>query len=203
MKIKRIALDIDDTLNSFTLTAMKFVGCPVDVDDWSTFPHEFGYDILGATNSMRAPDCQFTLSEFWDSFKREFWASRPHSKDFDYLLKLSIDLVGIEDVFFLTSPTYDPDCLAGKADWIYANLPRSMWRQYSITPRKWFNAAPDYLRGDDSDDNVDKWRAECRERFNHPGYAILIPRPWNTRWAESGKNITDEILALTTSDCGV
>jgi hypothetical protein len=200
MKIKRIALDVDDTLNSFTLSAMKHLGCQVDVDDWASFPQGFGYDIVGATNSLRKPDCQLTLSEFWDSFDRRFWATRPLSKDFGYLMELSIQLVGQENVFLLSSPTIDPLCHAGKMDWIHQHIPRAMQRQYQITPRKWFTAAPDYLLVDDSDDNVDKWHSECQERFNLPGRAILIPRPWNTRAGESGKNIAEE---LTNAVCGV
>jgi 5'(3')-deoxyribonucleotidase len=76
-------------------------------------------------------------------------------------------------ICILTGPTKDPECLAGKYEWITTVLPPYLHRQYLIGPRKQFCAHPEALLIDDSDDNVKAFRGAG-------GHAILVPRPWNS-----------------------
>lgn len=167
----KVFLDLDDTLNRFTLPALCRVGCPIDPHDYGHFPHPGSYDIVAAANTLRA--APLTKSEFWDSLPREFWATLPKSDEFEFLLEFAERLVGREQVCILTSPTIDPLCLAGKLDWLHRNMPREYHRQFLIGPRKHFCAHPRHLLIDDSDANVESFRL-------HGGQAVLLPRPWNS-----------------------
>ena len=169
---RRLLLDIDDVCNRCTMHALKWVGCPLDSLDQSQFPAECGYDIVGAANRLMGYE-KFTVSTFWNSIPREFWATTPISPEFNWLLGQVEHLVGQENVCLLTSPTIDPDCLAGKLEWIHAFTPKWLHRQFLVGPCKQFCAHPDALLVDDSDKNVNAFR-------KWGGKALLVPRPWNT-----------------------
>ena len=168
----RILLDLDDVCNRFTMYALKQVGCPIDEFDYRDFNPAWGWDIVCAANALH-PTREFTPAEFWGSLDRDVWASVPESGEFETLLRRCEALVGPENVCILSSPTLDPDCLAGKLEWIQTHFPRRMHRQFLIGPRKHFCARPDALLIDDGDHNVEAFRA-------HGGQAILVPRPWNS-----------------------
>ena len=168
----RILLDLDDVCNRFTMYALKHVGCPVDELAYCDFNPAWGWDIVRAANALH-PNHQFTPDEFWNSLDRDVWASVPESAEFKALLCRCEELVGSENVCILSSPTHDPDCLAGKLEWIHDHFPKRMHRQFLIGPRKHFCARPDALLIDDSDRNVEAFRA-------HGGQALLVPRPWNS-----------------------
>jgi hypothetical protein len=174
--ISEVFLDLDDTLNLFTPAAMKFVGCPVNVFDYKGNPENRGnYDLISRVNFHRAEDEQFELKQFWNSIPRDFWATTPKSPDFDRIIDWCERLVGPENVIILTSPTKDPDCLAGKLEWIHTFLPAHYHRQYIVTPRKQYNAAPGRLIIDDAEVNLAAWKAKG-------GSAIRVPKPWNEGW---------------------
>lgn len=171
MHVNRIFLDLDDTLNSLTLPALREVGCPVGDFDYQCYPEEAGYSITAAAQLLSGR--HWTVPDFWNSIDRNFWRTLPRSKEFSYLLTKCVSLVGQDNVHILTSPTKDPDCLAGKLEWIQQQLPNWLHRQYSITPRKHVCARPGALLIDDSDENVRQFR-------EHGGTAITVPRPWNS-----------------------
>lgn len=177
--IKNIFLDLDDTLNSLTLHILGMVrGLSIGTYDYHKFPTEVGYDILGAYQRLKLlePDAEyygdFTVETFWETVPRAAWARTPKSPQFELILEWA-ELFGRENVCLLTSPTKDPESLAGKLEWIHSYLPPWMHRQFLVGPRKHFCARPDALLIDDSDDNVIKFR-------EHGGHAILVPRPWNS-----------------------
>lgn len=171
MRPTRIFLDLDDVCNRFTMYALRMVGCPVDSWSYRDFNPEWGWDIVKAANTLH-PTRRFTVADFWNSIGREVWANVHVSEEFIHLLADGIAYVGIENVCILSCPTLDPDCLAGKVEWIHSHVPKPMQRQYLIGPRKHFCARPDALLIDDSDANVQAFR-------QHGGQAILMPRPWN------------------------
>jgi hypothetical protein len=173
--IRNIFLDLDDTLNSLTLHILGTV-CGLDIGtyDYDRFPTDVGYDIIAAYDRLKAPHFPtYTVEQFWENVPRIAWSHTPRAREFDFLLDNALDLVGRENICLLTSPTKDPESLAGKLEWIHLNLPSWMHRQYLVGPRKHFCARPDSLLIDDSDDNVKKFR-------EHGGNAILVPRPWNS-----------------------
>jgi len=168
----RIFLDLDDVCNTFTPYALRSVGCPVDVLSFDDCDPLWGYDIVAAANTLH-PSRTFTLSSFWESIGRSVWATVPESAEFTLLLRWCEECVGTENVCILTSPTIDPDCLAGKLEWIHCHLPKRMHRQFLIGPTKHLCARPDALLIDDHEKNVNLFR-------QHGGQAILVPRPWNS-----------------------
>lgn len=170
----KIFLDLDDVLNEFTMHALAHVDCAIDPWDFSACDPALGYDIIKRTNALlphREPP--FTLTSFWSMFNRNDWANFPVSNEFEFLLQQSEALVGRENICILTTPILDPDCAAGKVEWIYNHCPKWLHRQYLIGPPKHFCARPDALLIDDSDANVEAFQ-------EHGGQAILVPRPWNS-----------------------
>lgn len=169
--VDTIYLDLDDTLNSLTLTIMGDIfGCPVGPFDYHKFPTEVGYDILAAVEYMTGH--LYPIEGFWDSVPRELWATAPASEEMAYLVERSAQLVGRDNVFIATSPTKCPESHAGKVDWINSHLPSWMHRQYFITPRKWKLRNSTSLLIDDHNHNIDMFREN--------GQGLIVPRPWNT-----------------------
>ena len=171
MKINRIFLDLDDVLNDLTMSTLRTLGCNI-----KEYDPAWGWDIVKAANSCH-PLRNFTPRSFWESISRRHWATRPKSQLCDWLVRRCENLVGRDSVYVLTSPTKDPDCLAGKLEWIHANLPEWMHRQYMVGPHKHLCASPDSLLIDDRDKNVEEFASSG-------GWSILVPRPWNRQARE-------------------
>ena len=171
MILTRIFLDLDDVCNAFTMHALQAVGCPVSAFDHHLYDPRWGFDIVKAVNELH-PSMTFSRKHFWDKIDRRVWSGAPVSKEFGLLLSRCKSLVGASDVCILTTPTEDPECLAGKLEWIHEHLPEWMHRQYLMGPQKYLLAGPDSLLIDDSAKNI-------REFQQHGGQTILMPRPWN------------------------
>ena len=171
--ITEIYLDLDDVLNRLSMYILHSVGLDIDYTSYDEYPTEFGYNILGAAKHLAGGNWQPGLGTFWDMIPQKVWRECPRSELFNYLIPTCAALVGEENVFIASSPTKDPDCLAGKLEWIHNNLPTFLHRQYFITPRKVQLAHPGALLIDDSDSNVAGFRARG-------GTAVIVPRPWNS-----------------------
>lgn len=169
-RINKVYIDIDDTLNSFTLRCLRFFGCPVGDFDYDKFPVECGFDIVRACKELGGGE--YNLKEFWNAVPRRVWYTCPKSEVFDAILYAAQEITTRDKIFLLTSPTKCPECLAGKLDWITDNMPEWIHRQYFITPRKSELSRPGRLLIDDADKNIDAWRAGG-------GEGLLVPRPWN------------------------
>jgi hypothetical protein len=167
LRAESIYLDLDGVLNSWQLYQLSQFGVNISYDLW---PEEIGWDIVGVYNELT--DSEWTPALFWNSVERSDWANAPTSEIFDFLIASSVKLVGQEKVFILTSPTLDPDCAAGKMEWMQKHLPRWLQRQSMIGAPKHIASATNRLLFDDSDDNCDKWAAQG-------GDFCLVPRPWN------------------------
>ncbi len=177
MRINEIFIDLDDTLNKFTMHALRYVGCFINwKNPLSNYNPAWGFDIIKAANTLH-PHRKFTPKQFWESFSRYFWANLPRSDEFDFLLEKSIELVGKDNICILSCPMDDPACVAGKLKWIQEFCPSWMHRQYLLGPEKFRCAKPGALLIDDSDENVEKF-------FIKGGQTILVPRPWNSRHKE-------------------
>ena len=172
MHIKDIFIDLDDTLNQFTMYALRWVGCLTGKLDESLHPGNGNYDIVEAANIMK-PYLQFTHDIFWNEITRRVWRCVPKSLEFDMLLAESEALVGRKHITILTAPTEDPGCLAGKLEWIHENLPEWLHRQYIMTTQKHLLAhVPGALLIDDSDNNIKAFQQVG-------GQTLTVPRPWN------------------------
>ena len=176
--MNRSILDLDDTLNRLTMPVLASLGLDVDPMGFQDYPLEAGYDIVKAANILANPHNDpsiepWTVQTLWDSVPRSLWATVPKSDECDFILSVCEQMVGQDNILIATSPTKDPDCLAGKLEWIHTNLPKWLWRQFSITPRKHWLAKPGIMLFDDCPDNVQLFRAEG-------GEAVLVSRPWNS-----------------------
>ena len=176
-KINRIALDLDDVLNSCTMYLLHVLGCDVGPFDYDKYP-DVGYDMVGAWSELTGRP-KVDVGTFWEWISRRIWEDMPKSKQF-WLIYAAEQAVGKDNVIIATSPTKSPDCLFGKYQWIEKHTPSWCHRQYSITPRKNWLAQPGVLLIDDCDGNCDAFRKEG-------GDAILVPRPWNTLSALSSQ----------------
>jgi len=169
-QIHRIAIDLDDTINSLTLHILNRLGCGIGPFEYEKFPKQMGYDIIGAWSHFTGRD-KVPVPMFWEWVGRKVWAEAPLSNQF-WILDHAANLVGEENVLIATSPTKSADCHFGKYQWMERHLPDWMQRQYSVTPRKEWLATPGVLLIDDCDMNVNSFREKAS--------AILVPRPWNT-----------------------
>jgi hypothetical protein len=165
--IRNVCLDIDGVLNKFHEHALRHLGCTTTGHD-----PKWGWDIVRSCNEQH-PTRRFTASEFWDSITHDVWSTAPLSDECPLILQFAEDLVGRGNVCLLTSPTRDPQSLAGKLVWIQRFMPTWLHRKYLVGPCKWFCARPDTLLIDDADHNVEEFREAG-------GQGILVPRPWNT-----------------------
>lgn len=169
--LKRIFVDLDDVLNQFTLHALQSVGCPVGPFDYHLFNPKWGFDIVAAANGL-LPDRVFTPESFWGSIGKDVWVSAPISPYAEDLLHACELFVGRENVIILSCPTKDPECMSGKLEWIHANMPAWIHRQFLIGPCKDACGKYSSLLIDDNSANVHGFICEA-------GAGVLVPRPWN------------------------
>lgn len=113
-----------------------------------------------------------TENHMWSQVDSEgisFWRNMPEYSWFEYLYK-AFKRRG--DVYFLTTPSRNPFCVAGKVAWMQDRFGAG-FRNFILTPHKKLLAAPDRILIDDFDRNVDKFREAG-------GNAVLFPQIWNT-----------------------
>jgi len=120
-----------------------------------------------------------TPEEFWGPLGYVFWASLPWMSDGRRILEVIFDAT--QHVYLLTSPTDDPGSLSGKYAWVKRELP-DLRRRMLVGAPKHLCAMPDAVLVDDSDANIDRFS-------DAGGRTILVPRPWNSRHAESHRAV--------------
>jgi 5'(3')-deoxyribonucleotidase len=81
-------------------------------------------------------------------------------------------IAGAENVCLLSAPSEHPGSATGKIKWIQKHLP-GYRKRYLLGPSKGFVAAPGKILVDDGDHNIADWNKKG-------GYAVLVPRPWNS-----------------------
>lgn len=123
---------------------------------------------------------RITESAFWESLRPEhIWSELDKTAECDEILALAERFAGgPQNVTLLTSPAPSPGCHAGKFLWILRELPRYQHR-YLMGPDK-APCAPAGVLIDDNDKNVERWREAG-------GWAVLLPRPWNSRRDLAGR----------------
>jgi hypothetical protein len=183
--IDQIFVDLDDVCNRFTMHSLRYLGCDCSVED-SDFP-DVGYDIVAACNLLHPSKNDWTPADFWNSLGESVWHVMPVRLDCCQLLRTCAAIVGEKNVFICTKSLPQPHHYSGKMGWIYRNLPGWIHGQIQINGHKETNARPGALLIDDSDANVDKFRA------TRGGRAILVPRPWNRCKCSSDTWMYDEL----------
>lgn len=170
----RVFLDVDDTLNSFTMFVLaEYFKVASGPFAYHEFPCPGEYDIIKAHELLGGPDLPDKF--FWDCLPEWCWSEAPLSLEFELILEVARKWVNYDTdrIFLATDLTKSPCCASGKMIWIQRQLPEWLQRNYFLTPRKGELATgPDDLLIDDSE------RA-CRKFNARGGRFILVPRPWN------------------------
>ncbi|MFT5126811.1 MAG: 5'(3')-deoxyribonucleotidase [Rhodothermales bacterium] len=154
----RCFVDMDGVLVDFVGAALR--RHERRVDEWP--PGEFNMaKVLGIPRR-----------DFWGPLEgAEFWATLEPTAEAHELMAVLEAEFGSWELCILSSPTRDPQCSAGKVQWLQRCLP-DYSRRFLLGPEKRFCAGPDSLLIDDADHNVDRFREAG-------GCGILFPRPWN------------------------
>lgn len=180
--IKRVFLDIDDTLNTFTMFVLNryFMCCDVGSDfDYQAYrqvlPGE--RDIIKACPLLGGPDHTEDPKGFWDQLPEWCWSNNPKSPEFDTILHFAQELVPRKNIFLATDVTKSPYCASGKMKWIQDVLPSWLHRNWFITPRK------GELAQGREDLLIDDSIGACKRFAAKGGQYVLVPRPWNTNSA--------------------
>jgi 5'(3')-deoxyribonucleotidase len=154
----RCFIDMDGVLVDFVGGALRAHNR--QMENWP--PGEFD---MPKVLKMRCQD-------FWAPLTgAKFWAELKPTPEAHELIALLEARFSSRELCILSSPTTDPQCLAGKLQWLCRRLP-GYERRYLLGPEKHYCASPDCLLIDDADHNVDRFREAG-------GCAILFPRPWN------------------------
>jgi hypothetical protein len=193
LKIERIFLDVDDTLNTFTMfTLNRWFMCDGVSGDYDY--EAFARVLPGQRDIVKAcpllGGSGLTAEEFWECLPEWCWAETPKSPEFDLILEFAQSMVPRDRIFLATDVTKSPCCLSGKLKWIHDYLPDWMHRQFFITPRK--GQLSDRSGGDLL---IDDSEGACRKFRARGGRAILVPRPWNCLcWDDTKGYLEDTFL---------
>jgi len=172
--ITKIFVDMDDVLNYFTMSALRYIGCDVEPWNYGAYNPVWGWNILHASQELKCGKSFRDYDDFWGRFPRSFWASVPVSNMCYPLLELCDKYVGHDNVAILTRPTNFANCYAGKFDWIERHIPDRI-KNCFIGGSKHLCANHESLLIDDNEENVNLF---C----NNGGHTILVPRPWNRNY---------------------
>jgi 5'(3')-deoxyribonucleotidase len=117
-----------------------------------------------------------TEEEFWEPTRTAaFWSELNWTADGREILTEIEELIGKKNIAILTSPTLDPNCVAGKIQWVIDNIPEYRPRTF-VGSRKEMLAHPGVVLIDDTDYKLDRF-------VKAGGQGILVPRPWNRNWS--------------------
>jgi len=154
----------------------------LDMDGVLCRCHEAALASFGATmepnkpmNQIVAEQKNFSLPRqmFWNSFEEVFWENLEKTDLCDFLIYESVKLVGLRNVYILSTPTQNPGCASGKTEWVRKHCPDLLPR-LRLSSEKELLAAPGRILVDDKVSNVDKW-------IDANGLGLLVPRVWNGR----------------------
>ena len=172
MKIGNILLDMDGIETDFNKRMLEIHNKPDPYLD----PANWGNHNLDQIWGMNPND-------FWRVAEEDFWASLDKTAECDTIVEMAIKKVGKENVEFLSSPSKNFYCEAGKKRWIAKHFPDFFNnRRYIFTTQKKRCVQPGALLIDDLDKNKTMFEAKG-------GNFFLFPRLWNSRYAENGQGL--------------
>ena len=126
-----------------------------------------------------------TPREFWAPCNtEEFWLGIPKTPEADSIMALALDNFGADNVCILTAPNQAPGCINAKRRWMREQFP-SVNLPMIFTASKGWVGGPGKVLIDDKDSN-------CEEFREAGGFALLVPRLWNSRHA-TAPNVLDEL----------
>ncbi len=175
--IKTIFLDLDGVLANFRKGVHDAFDEPYD---YSTLSGKWNFweDWPGVTFNMVNNTCD-TL----------FWQHLPWMHDGPDILHAIRNTLGLEKVYFLTTPMPNIGSPTGKWAWVRDNLPVYLKHTIITQAPKSLLAGPNTLLIDDKDENVEEFAAAG-------GHAILVNRPWNKGRERANHTVSDLELDL-------
>jgi 5'(3')-deoxyribonucleotidase len=162
--INSIYLDLDETLAATVDAVLAFhnkANPYLDKSNWGK------YDLHETVN--------MEWKAMWKTLPVEFWANIPKFPWADALVYGAKDLVGDDNVYFLTAPVRSEGCYYGKQMWVEKNYP-DMVRKTIMTSAKYACVQPDGLLVDDSEKN----EKELKEAGKHNNF-YLFPNHNNSK----------------------
>lgn len=169
-----IFLDMDGVMCDWDRSCLKLFGRD---PDWVYANRPLGiYELtsLGEWMNLGDRDEIFRKIEedgakFWETLEEYPWSRTVYE-----------ECRRLGQVYFLSKPTDDPACVAGKLAWIHKFTGDSRFRNYVFTSEKYLCSGPNRVLVDDCDSHVMKF-VEANEEAD----AILFPRRYNSRNAEA------------------
>jgi 5'(3')-deoxyribonucleotidase len=159
----RVYLDLDGVLVDFDMGMQRAHNRVIEHDGLGQRPYKIE-KVWGITEE-----------EFWEPTRTaQFWSELDWTPDGIDILNEIETIVGRKQVAILTSPTLDPNCVAGKIQWVIDNIPEYRPRTF-VGSRKEMLAHPDAVLIDDTDYKLDRF-------VKAGGKGILVPRQWNRNW---------------------
>lgn len=190
--IKTIYLDLDGVLVNFLGGLHKALNVPYNYENypyekgkWDMLTDIGGFDVIPAT-FKECNDCCTT--NFWDNLE---WMH-----DGRDILIVIMNTLGLEKVYFLTTPMPNLESASGKMMWVNDNLPIYLKRTIITQVPKSLLAKPDILLIDDKDENVEEF-------IKAGGYGILVNRPWNKGYERADHTVEDLEIGLLDIVCDV
>lgn len=161
----RVLIDMDGVLSFFVHGAAALWDLTPD----DLYPHwdPGSYDMEPLLTKATGAAQPITPAQFWRPINDTpgFWRNLPKLPWADELVRFVRGLT--EDFWIVTSPSRCPGCIREKEEWVEAHFEVPHWRVVP-TGQKHLLAKPGVLLIDDSDANVEKFRAEG-------GAAVLFP----------------------------
>lgn len=159
----KIYLDMDGVLVDFVRGYLEYnnVDVPNTMKSWPKNEYKIE-NVVGSALTVPI-----------DKLPKEFWANLKETPEMNTVLLYCLRCFHRNNLFILTAPTKHRDCVEGKLQWMDKHLKFMPKDKVIFDKDKWKYANPTSILIDDSDENVELFR-------KHGGYAILIPRIWNS-----------------------
>lgn len=166
MKNWTVFIDMDGVVADFVVGALK--------------AHHFTDEAIMMT-LREWPYAEFNMPKvlgmdsktFWGAIHEDVWANLQPYNGARALVKAVENLVGEDNVYFLSSPTIDPKCLSGKGNWLIQHFPRYWYtRHFVFTPHKKLFANSRTIL-------IDDYCKNCEDFGRAGGWSILYPQKWN------------------------
>lgn len=154
-----IFLDMDGVVSDAHQAFLKVIDREDLIKDYPAGEFEV-YKAAGVSDKVMWRKVAEAGRELWSEMRMFPWAHELYEK-----------LGELGEVVFLTSPSWDPDSLAGKLEWLQRFTKQKDFRNYSMTSMKYLLAGPNTVLIDDRVESCDKFRAAG-------GEAILFPAAW-------------------------
>lgn len=154
-----IYLDMDGVVSDAHRAFLKAVGREDLIADYPAWVFAV-YKAAGVSEKAMWRKVALAGRELWSEMRVLPWAHELYDR-----------LSKIGEVVFLTSPSQDPDSLAGKLEWLQRFTKKKDFKDYIMTSRKYLLARPDAVLIDDRLENCDKFREAG-------GKAVLFPAAW-------------------------